>query len=153
MGKNTYTLNKIIDMNINLDKSKIFLVFLRKNNSVCYIDKTVNLISYIGNKNKEYDANSVSFYEIDSEYIDYIYVKSLIYFDMIVYNGVVKSLNRKYISLSMAKRVHKELYRINLTHIKKIIDKYDLERFIIGDTIVLDKIKFDKATRNYLNIN
>ena len=153
MGKNTYTLNEIIDMNINLDKSKIFLVFLRKNNKVCYIGKTVNLISYIGNKNKEYNADSVAFYEIDSEYIDDIYVKSLIYFDMIAYNGVVKSSNRKYISLSMAKRVYKEMYRINLTHIKKIISKYDLERFIIGDTIVLDKIALNKATRDYLNLD
>ena len=153
MGGNIYTLNEIINININLDKSKTFIVFLRKNNNVCFIGKTVNLINYIGNKNKEYNADSVAFYEIDNDYIEDIYIKALIYFDMVVnYNGIVKLSNRKYISLSIAKKVYKELYRINLTHIKKIITKYNLERFIIGDTIVLDKIELDKATRDYLNL-
>ena len=56
------------------------------------------------------------------------------------------------ISLKSAKRVFKDIYKINLNHIKKIIKEYDLEKFIINDSIILDKIELDKATRDYLDL-
>lgn len=64
--------------------------------------------------------------------------------------GTVKNTNRKYISMTSVKRIFKELYKINLVYIKKIIAKYDVERHFIGDIIVFDKIELDKATRRYL---
>ena len=151
MGKNTYTLDEIININVNLDKNKIFIVFLRKNNKVCFIGRTINLLNYIGIKYKEYDADKVTFYAVDNEYIDDIYIKSIIQFDVAT-GGVTKNTNRKYISMTSVKRVFKELYKINMVHIKKIIAKYDIEKYIIGDTIFLDKIELDRATRDYLKI-
>lgn len=150
MGKNLYTLDEVLNININLAPNKTFIVFLRKNNKVCFVGRSTNLLSYIGAKSKEYDADRVAFYPVDNNYIDDIYIRSLIQFD--IPSGQVRSANRKYISLTSAKRIFKELYRINLTHIKKIISKYDLERFILGDTIVLDKIELDKAVKDYLNL-
>ena len=55
--------------------------------------------------------------------------------------------SRKYITLTSVKRIFKELYKINLVHIKKIIVNYDLKRFMIGYTMVLDK-----AVKYYLNL-
>lgn len=150
MEKNLYTLDEVLNININLAPNKTFIVFLIKNNKVCFIGRSTNLLSYIGAKSKEYDADRVAFYPVDNNYIDDIYIRSLIQFD--IPSGQVRSANRKYISLTSAKRIFKELYRINLTHIKKIISKYDLERFILGDTIVLDKIELDKAVKDYLSL-
>lgn len=148
--QNIYTLDEVINININLDTNKTFIVFLRKNNKVCFVGRTTNLLNYIGIKSKEYDADRVAFYPVDNEYIDDIYIKALIQFD--IHSGQVRSTNRKYISLTSAKRIFKELYKINLTHIKKIISKYDLEKFIIGDAIILDKIELNKSVKDYLNI-
>lgn len=150
MGKNLYTLDEVINININLDANKTFIVFLRKNDKVCFVGRTTNLLNYIGLKSKEYDADRVAFYPIDNNYIDDIYIRYLIQFD--IPSGQVRNTNRKYISLTSAKRIFKELYKINLVHIKKIISKYDLERFPIGDTVVLDKIELDKAIRDYLSL-
>jgi hypothetical protein len=150
MGKNLYTLDEVININVNLDANKTFIVFLRKDDKVCFIGRTTNLLNYIGSKSKEYDADRVAFYPVDNDYIDDIYIRSLIQFD--IPTGQVRNTNRKYISLTSAKRIFKELYKINLTHIKKIIAKYDLERFMIGDTIVLDKIELHKAVNDYLNL-
>lgn len=151
MGKNIYTLNEVININVNLDTNKTFIVFLRKNNRVCFVGRTINLLNYIGSKSKDYDADRVAFYPVDNNYIDDIYIKALIEFD-IATGGAIRSTNRKYISMTSVKRVFKELYKINLVHIKKIIAKYDIEKFLIGDTIFLDKIELDRATREYLNL-
>ena len=151
MGKNLYSFNDVLNINVQLENNKTFIVFLRKNSKVCFVGKTTNLLTYIGAKNKEYDAESVAFYPVDNKYIEEVYVKALIEFDL-GYSGAVKLSNRKYISLTTAKRVFKELYKINLTHIKKIISKYDIQKFILGDTIVVDKIELDRCTRDYLNL-
>lgn len=150
MGKNLYTLDEVININVNLGANKTFIVFLRKNDKVCFVGRTTNLLNYIGSKSKEYDADRVAFYPVDNDYIDDIYIRSIIQFD--IPTGQVRNTNRKYISLTSAKRIFKELYKINLTHIKKIIAKYDLERFMIGDVIVLDKIELHKAVKDYLNL-
>ena len=151
MGKNIYTLDEVININVNFEANKTFIVFLRKDNKVCFVGKTINLLNYIGLKCKEYNADRVAFYPIDNEYIDDIYIKSLIEFD--ITTGIpVRNTNRKYISLKSAKRVFKDIYKINLNHIKKIIKEYDLEKFIINDSIILDKIELDKATRDYLDL-
>lgn len=150
MGKNTYTLEEVININVNLEENKTFIVFLRKDDRVCFVGRTTRLLTYIGTKSKEYDADRVAFYPVDNDYIDDIYIKALIEFDII--GGTVKNTNRKYISMTSVKRIFKELYRINLTHIKKIISKYDIEKYVLGDIIILDKIELDRATRDYLNL-
>ena len=151
MGKNLYTLDEVININVNLDKNKTFIVFLRKNNKVCFVGRTTNLLNYIGLKSKEYDADRVAFYAVDREYIDDIYIKALIEFDIAIV-GAIRNTNRKYISLSSAKRIFKELYKINLVHIKKIISRYGIEKFMIGETVFLDKIELDKAVKDYLGL-
>ena len=67
-------------------------------------------------------------------------------------NVQVSNVNRKYISLTTVKRVFKELYKLNAIHIRKIIETYDIEKFIIGNSIVLDKINVDEAVRDYLQL-
>lgn len=151
MGKNLYSFNDVLNINVQLENNKTFIVFLRKNNKVCFVGKTINLLNYIGVKNKEYEADSVAFYPVENNYIDEIYVRALIDFDL-GYSGAVKLANRKYISLTTAKRVFKEIYKLNLTHIKKIIKIYDIEKYILGNTIIVDKLELDKAVRNYLNL-
>lgn len=151
MGKNIYILDEVININVNLEDNKTFIVFLRKNDKVCFVGRTTNLLNYIGTKSKEHGADRVAFYPVDNDYIDDIYIKALIEFDVAV-GGTVKNTNRKYISMTSVKRIFKELYKINLVHIKKIIAKYDIERFLIGDIIIFDKIELDKATRDYLNL-
>lgn len=146
MGKNLYTLDEVININVNLDKNKNFIVFLRKNNKVCFVGRTTNLLNYIGSKSKQYEADRVAFYPVDKEYIDDIYIKALVEFDVAI-GGAIRNTNRKYISLSSAKRIFKELYKINLVYIKKIIARYDVEKFMIGDTEILDKIELDKAVK------
>lgn len=150
-NKNIYTLDEVINININLEDNKTFIVFLRKNNKVCFIGRTTNLLNYIGVKNKEYDADSVSFYAIDNDYIDDVYVKAHLEFNVAT-SCTIKHTNKKYITLKSVKRIFKEIYRINLYHIKKIIAQYNIEKFIIGDVIFLDKIELDKATRKYLSL-
>lgn len=152
MGKNLYSFNDILNINVQLEDNKTFIVFLRKNNKVCFVGKTTNLLSYVGIKNKDYEADSITFYPIDNDYIEELYVRALIDFDL-GYSGAVKLANRKYISLTNAKRVFKELYKINLTHIKKIISKYDIEKFILGDAIIVDKIELNESVIDYLNLD
>lgn len=151
MGKNLYSFNDVLNINVQLENNKTFIVFLRKDNKVCFVGKTTNLLTYVGVKNKEYKGDSVAFYPIDNDYIEETYIRALIDFDL-GYSGAVKLANRKYISLTTAKRVFKELYKINLTHIKKVIKKYDIEKFILGDTIVVDKIELDKSVKDYLGL-
>ena len=139
-----------IKIYIHLESNKKYIGYLIKNDKIYFVGRTSNLLNYISVKIKEYDADTVTFYPIDNEYIYDIYVKSAIIFDMP--NVQVSNVNRKYISLTTVKRVFKELYKLNAIHIRKIIETYDIEKFIIGNSIVLDKIKLDEAVRDYLQL-
>lgn len=63
-------------------------------------------------------VDSICFYAIDDDYIDDIYVKALLEFDVGI-GCAIKHTNKKYITLKSVKRIFKEIYKINLVHIKK----------------------------------
>lgn len=152
MKKNIYTLDEVINMNTSLDDNKTFIVFLIRNNNICFIGRSKDLLNYIGVKNKKYMVDSICFYDIDDDYIDDIYVKALLAFDVGI-GCTIKHTNKKYITLKSVKRIFKEIYKINLVHIKKIISLYNIEIFMIDDVVFVDKIELDRATREYLGLN
>ena len=88
-------------------------------------------------------VDSICFYDIDDDYIDDIYVKALLAFDVGI-GCTIKHTNKKYITLKSVKRIFKEIYKINLVHIKEA----PLPKKI---TVMLSKDIFDFSKFNRIS--
>lgn len=149
---NLYTIEELFELYLREDENKTYIVFFIKDDQVCLIGKTTNLLQYTNVKRKQIEFDTISFYEVENEYIEEIYIRLLIEFNIPSNSGAVKISNKKYILLNTAKRVFKEMYRVNLVHIKKALSQYKVDEYILGESLVLDKIQLDNAMKNYMSM-
>lgn len=149
-GRIDYTLDKSIEDETRLNSDEAFIILFYSNGKIISAGYTEFLISYIGNKSKKLEFDSVSYCIVKKEYYKYVYVKILMYFNLKIPNNTITISNEKFTNLNHAKRIYKILYGLNLRSIKKIIETNNLEQYMLSDSFILDKVELDLAVKKYV---
>lgn len=124
-----------------------YIVIFYKNGKACYAGKTLRLLSYIEEKSKKHNADSVFYQVADDNYVDDLLISIMIFYDLSLSNVIPRKSNRKYATIQQAcyayryadsvskkevlsaiKNNHIRLYEIDAE--KNLVDKIELERVI-----------------------
>lgn len=79
-GRNIVTIDDALNIAKSIPKYP-YVVLLLKDNQICFIGKTENLLQYIGSKNKKYMADSVIFEKVDKTYVDDVLLAIKMFFN------------------------------------------------------------------------
>ena len=150
--QNAFINNKVVlqPNSIELKENNIFMVYIYKQGELIKIGYTKTLLSYIIENQREIDFDIIYYCSVDEKYLEYIYARSYIYFNLNVTGSIIKNSNPEYTTLNHAKRAYKARYGLNLVSLKKIIKANNLEELQIGDSFILNKSKLHACIREYL---
>lgn len=125
-----------------------YIVLLYKNNRICFIGKTEQLLAYIGLKNKKCMADSVIFDSVDKAYIDDVLLAVKIFYHYPLDGVRITKVNRKYVTIKNACFVHKEKEDFPKKALLDIIyNKLQVTRLGNGQEII-DKIALEHILHN-----
>ena len=141
-------INKSIEDEIELNADEKFIVYFYLNDKIVFIGKTTTLIHYIGTKLRSIEFDSVTYMKKNVDDIDYMYTKSLMYFNFEMPSNTIKLNDKHFTTLNIAKKVYKILYKINLRNIKKVIAENDIAVYNSTHVCIIDKIQLDRAIKN-----
>ncbi|MGL5434564.1 MAG: hypothetical protein ACRDBO_04085 [Lachnospiraceae bacterium] len=127
-----------------------YLVMFCKAGTVRYIGKTTKLLSYIGLRHKDFNADSVVFGEIEEAYVNDVIIAANVYYDIPLYSAQV-AVSRKYSTVKRACEAYKQSESLPKRIMMKVIQNGRLRVIDMSDgQEMIDKIELEKLIRGII---
>lgn len=123
-----------------------YIVILKKDNNICHIGKTKQLLSYLGMNQKKYEADSAYFEIVDADYIDDLIISMKVLYDVEIDKIRPSKLNRKYATDKRAIFAYNYSEGIPIKVIKSAIQNQELHAVVLANgQVLIDKIALHRA--------
>lgn len=142
--KNIVTIDDALNIAKGIPKHS-YIVLLIKNNKVCFIGKTENLLVYIGSKNKKHMADGVVFEEVDKAYIDDVLLATKIFFNYPLDGTRITKANRKFVTIQHAWFVHRENSGLSKKQLLDIIHNNLQITYLENGRGIVDKLALERV--------
>ena len=128
-----------------------YIVIFYKDGKACYVGKTFRLLSYIEEKSKKHNADSVFYQAADDNYVDDLVVSILIFYDLSLSNVIPSKSNRKYATLQQAVYAYRYADSVSKKDVLSAIQNNHIRLYEIdAEKSLVDKIELERVIRSSL---
>lgn len=129
----------------------MYIVIFFKKGKACYVGKTLRLLSYIEEKSKKHNADSVFFQAADDNYVDDLLVSIMIFYDLSLSNVIPSKSNRKYATLQQALYAYRYADSVSKKDVLSAIQNNHIRLYEIdAEKSLVDKIELERVIRSSL---
>ena len=128
-----------------------YIIILFKNGKACYTGKTYRILSFIEEKSRKYNADSVYYQIADDHYVDDLLIAIKIFYDLSLSNVRPCKSNRKYATVQQACYAYRHSDSVSKKAVLSAIKDNHLRLYEIdAERNLIDKIQLEKVIRSSL---